>query len=180
MQYLEKYSEHKKSVNIRKITDKSASTVVQYTIHVNIQGESYTVNIYTTTSRLLVNGNRADIFLNNDIPAIHQLIQNGLDKNCLKGCTIEEINKMFGDLLETLLQASIKSPHNTNINETNQDDQYNSTCPRCNKQCKTRSALCTKGKRWIHYRCQKLTNQEIQAIEQAHVDENYTCNICNE
>ena len=179
MQYLEKYSEHKKNVNIPKITDKSASTVVQYTIHVNIQGESYTVNIYTTTSRLLVNGNRADIFLNNDIPAIHQLIQNGLDKNCLKGCTIEEINKMLGDLLEALLQTSIKSPHNTNINETNQDDQYNSTCPRCNKQCKTRSALCTKGKRWIHYRCQKLTNQEIQAIEQAEVDENYTCNTCN-
>lgn len=110
MQYLEKYSEHKKSVNIHKITDKSVSTVVQYTIHVNIQGESYTVNIYTTTSRLLVNGNRADIFLNNDIPAIHQLIQNGLDKNCLKGCTIEEINKMLGDLLEALLQTSIKRP----------------------------------------------------------------------
>jgi hypothetical protein len=115
LQYFEKYSEHTESVNIRKITDKYASTVVQYTIHVNLQGESYTVNIYTTTSRLLVNGKRADICLNNDIPAIHQLIQNGLDKNCLKGCTIEEINKMIGDQLETLLQTSMKSPHNTNI-----------------------------------------------------------------
>ena len=92
LQYFEKYSEHKESVNIRNITDKSASTVVQYTIHVNLQGESYTVNIYTTTSRLLVNGKRADIFLNNDILAIHQLIQNGLDKNCPKGSTIKEIN----------------------------------------------------------------------------------------
>ena len=57
LNYFEKLPEIIGQANIRKITDKSQATVVQYIIKVIVNNASYTINIYNTTSRLLVNGN---------------------------------------------------------------------------------------------------------------------------
>jgi hypothetical protein len=37
-------------------------------------------------------------------------------------------------------------------------------CYKCKRNCKTRAALCLKG-HWVHYICDKLTDQEITSIE---------------
>ncbi|VDI13607.1 Hypothetical predicted protein [Mytilus galloprovincialis] len=53
-------------------------------------------------------------------------------------------------------------------------------CIKCNRSCRTRSAYCTSGKHWVHYKCQKMTSQEIAEIElEEENDDNYTCKICN-
>jgi hypothetical protein len=54
--------------NIRKITDKSQATIVQHIIKVILNNASYTINIYNTTSRLLVNSNGANHVIAKDIP----------------------------------------------------------------------------------------------------------------
>ena len=45
------------NIEIQEITDKTRKVVVQYTFRVELPNyEKYTVNLYTTTSKLLVNG----------------------------------------------------------------------------------------------------------------------------
>ena len=51
--YFEKLPEVIGQENIRKITDKSQTIIVQYIIKVIVNNASYTINIYNTTSRLL-------------------------------------------------------------------------------------------------------------------------------
>ena len=113
--------------NTRKITDKSQATIVQHIIKVILNNASYTINIYNTTSRLLVNGNDANHVIAKDIPLAN-------DNDMAKG------NK-----------------RNEQLNS-----EYNKeTCIKCHKKCRTRSTFCETGNHWVHYRCQKLTEQVI-------------------
>ena len=53
---------------IEEVTDNSEKHIVQYIIRVcTTQNEAYTINIYLTTSRLLVNGKNAPLFLYNKL-----------------------------------------------------------------------------------------------------------------
>jgi hypothetical protein len=47
----------------------------------------------------------------------------------------------------------------------------------CIKKCKTKSTYCTEGGHWVHYNCEKLSNKEIENVEQGQNSE-YTCTIC--
>jgi hypothetical protein len=66
--------------NISKITDKSQATIVQHIIKVILNNASYTINIYNTTSRLLVNGNGANHFIAKDSPSIHKIVLEGVTR----------------------------------------------------------------------------------------------------
>ena len=47
----------------------------------------------------------------------------------------------------------------------------------CNNKCKTKSTCCTEGGHWVHYNCEKLSNKEIENVEQGQ-NSVYTCKIC--
>lgn len=75
--YFESTQGNKDVIHIRKYTDKSNSTVVQYTIKIKQPESGYTVNIiYTITNRLLVNGKGWQKLIDKDIPLIHGIISN--------------------------------------------------------------------------------------------------------
>ncbi|CAC5400211.1 MLL4 [Mytilus coruscus] len=56
----------------------------------------------------------------------------------------------------------------------------NETCTKCNKKCRTRSTYCDTGNHWVHYKCQKLTQQEIQIAENSNGEDYYECKLCCE
>jgi hypothetical protein len=82
--YFESTQGNKDVIHIRKYTDKSNSIVVQYTIKIKQPESGYTVNIYTITSRLLVNGKGWQKFIDKDIPLIH-----GIISNCNAGISLD-------------------------------------------------------------------------------------------
>ena len=50
-------------------------------------------------------------------------------------------------------------------------------CTRCKRLCKTRAAVCQVGNHWIHYRCDRLTTDEIDRLHND-IGFIYTCKDC--
>ena len=165
--------------HIRKVDDKTRTATVQYTIKVKRQEANYVINIYTTTSRLMINGPGADYVVSNDIIAIHMIIIDSLREEGIKKLNIDQLNRDLGQQLEQLLK-------NVDINKINKNHELrtaetgDATFPKCNKKCRTRSTYCTVGQHWVHYKCQKLTNQEINEIENSKSEDQYQCKLCRE
>ena len=64
-------------------------------------------------------------------------------------------------------------------NEQINSEDSNETCIKCHKKCRTRSTFCETGNHWVHYKCQNLTEQEIQIAENSSGDECYECKLCS-
>lgn len=53
----------------------------------------------------------------------------------------------------------------------------NIKCAKCKKNCVSRAAICEIGNHWVHYRCDKLTPDEIQMLT-SNTDYIYNCKAC--
>jgi hypothetical protein len=80
-------------------------------IKVIVNNASYTINIYNTSSRRLVNGNGASHFIAKDIPSIHKIVLKGLHEQGVKGLSIEELNKQ----LSMISRITTNIPHSTHF-----------------------------------------------------------------
>jgi hypothetical protein len=65
----------------------------------------YTINIYSTTSRLLINGNGANHFIAKDIPSIQKIVLKGLHEQGVKGLRIEELFVSPAQLISGICSA---------------------------------------------------------------------------
>ena len=73
--YYEKPSPDRTPAHIQTNVDGTGRAVVQYTIKIRKPTSApYTINIYTTQSRILVNGEGCDTFVQTDIPNIQSII----------------------------------------------------------------------------------------------------------
>jgi len=154
-------------------TDRTGSSVVQITIKVDKGNErEYTINMYTTTSKFLVNGKNAQVFMNRDMKAIQEIIKKATSDN--KEEYIKNLNEKMAEQLNKILQNSTAESSIIKKNE----DFDNINCLKCKKRCRTKGTYCTKGKHWIHYNCERLSNDEIKAIEDIDNDD-YTCKMCH-
>ncbi|CAG2212446.1 BHMT [Mytilus edulis] len=123
-------------------------------------------------SKILVNGKDQDRFVDVDLTEIRQIAQNA---KCGKSkVNLTQLNNLMRERLEQTVGAKItQATCDKNVNA-------GILCIKCNRSCRTRSAYCTSGKHWVHYKCQKMTSQEIAEIElEEENDDNYTCKICN-
>ncbi|CAC5394991.1 unnamed protein product [Mytilus coruscus] len=50
-------------------------------------------------------------------------------------------------------------------------------CPKCNRKCLSKCIECSAGNHWIHFKCEKLTKEQINTLEQS-PDVPYVCTIC--
>jgi hypothetical protein len=127
----------------------------------------------------MINGPSADYFVSNDIVAIHMIIIDSLREEVIKKLNIDQLNRDLGHQLEQLLK-------NLDINKINKNHELrtaktgDATCPKCNKKCRMRSTYCTVGQQWVHYKCRKLTDQEIQVIENSKSEDQYQCKLRSE
>ena len=158
-------------------TDKDGNTV-QYTYHIGTkETQTYTINAYLTKCSLLINGKNIERFIDDDIKEIHNI----MSKTKINGVNIDVslLNQALASKLEEALNELYSSEHNRKTETTKEVQKLNlkeAKCYKCKRNCKTRAALCLKG-HWVHYVCDKLTDQEINSIE-VHRDIPYICKVC--
>lgn len=176
-----------REINMTKMTDCTGENVSQLTIRVfdSVANEKeYTVNMYHTTSRVMVNGRNVGKFINEDLEKIHEIIQDSLTQSV--NIDLNSLNKLIQNELEKLVTAFNKD--NTTKKKssdaehqvcdiTSENKQDNIECTKCKRPCRTKASFCDFGKHWIHYNCEKLDPKEIKTLEQD-IDKKHQCKIC--
>lgn len=102
--YFRNYPTEKGTAMINTNIDNTKKHIVQYTVRVaTVDGCSYTANIYTTTSKCMVNGKDIERFMSDDLREIHRLIRTA----CLedKQFSLQKISDMLIEQLQRLLDS---------------------------------------------------------------------------
>lgn len=123
---------------ITQSTDSTKCNNVQTTIRVHEQEQpAYTINLYLTSSRILVNGKKLTLFVERDITGIHDIIHaatcngNQINLNKLNNILAEQLQRIIGTT--TSMDELGKTP------ATKQHEIEDISCNKCRKNCKTRS-----------------------------------------
>ena len=154
-------------------------------IYIQLQYHQYiynfnTINIYTTSSRFLINGKNTQIFVDRDLKNIHKIIESATQNNTeahLKNLSVKMAEQLTKLLQARLVDNSTRSQETNELSNPPISSSSSINCIKCKKKYKTKSTYCTEGRHWVHYNCEKLSNKEIENVEQGQNSE-YTCNIC--
>ena len=171
----EYYSQYPSTTGVAEIhldKDKKGNIVqVVYKVKLN-EGHGYTINLYTTRSSTLINGKATDFFMNEELKYIHQIISTAKFNN-------QKIDiSSWNEALEGQLVALICTGDQPNISADKHDLLEKKTCYACKRNVKTRAILCDTGNHWVHYKCDKLSDEQINLLE--HDDSNqYCCKMCS-
>ena len=85
--------------------------IVQITIKVSSDSSrDYTINIYTTSSRFLINGKNTQIFVDRDLKNIRKIIESATQNNT--EALLKNLNVKMADKLTKLLQARLVDKFN--------------------------------------------------------------------
>lgn len=175
--------------------DKNRKAVVQQTYKVKREVSSgeligYTINLYTTCNRILINGKDIDLFMDEHLPAIHDYMMKPIDAGILTG--VRGLNHILQTEMQSLLDQRLKginSVNSQNFKDSEEitgkvvviDSSPDSELPRCSvckRFLRSRGVVCEKGQHWIHYHCDKLTQDEINRL---HTDKGFifNCKKCS-
>ena len=120
----------------------------------------FTINCYHTSTSILINGSKTDLFVDNILPCIEKEVHSQEDN-------LSEINNK---ILISLTSENIRKQDNIDIGEeinTNkeilsikyididQDMQY--VCPICQQQANMDTIACEECDDWFHFECLGLT-----------------------
>ena len=136
------------------------------------EGCGYTINLYTTRSSVLINGKSANLFMHKDLKCIHQIMANAKFNN--EKVDIARMNKVLQEQLVALLNAEKQA----DISNVDQELQERKICYVCKRNVKTRAILCDTGNHWVHYRCDRLSEEQILSLEQDDKGQ-YCCKMCS-
>lgn len=181
--YYKNYPSEKGNANYTCIMDKTGKNEVQTTVRVELSNsDTYTINFYNTTCKMLINGNNVDRFLYNDLGSIHKIVStckfNGQEVNLKKINEIFTIElKQIVEKLKTKVQTNTESVPQAKMSVKSIDEGENIQCIGCKKNCRKNASYCTTGKHWVHYRCEKLNDKQIKETEDTSTQE-YCCKFC--
>ena len=152
-------------------TIKNWAVVAKSSKHAKLNGScTVRIHIYRTTSRCLINGRDAATFVDIATPTLgllqstHTSEQNERIKQCLTTTTHQhEDNTADLAIMESQRGAE------------NNDTQEKPKCMVCCKNVLSRAATCDTCEYTVHYRCDKLSNVEIDEIITTGT---YTCKSC--
>lgn len=203
--------------------DKKKKAMVQQTYRVRRTVEDgevgYTLNVYPTSNKMLLNGKDVDTFMDKHLPRIHEVMCQIVRDEELGN--VARYNDILSSELTRVLYERQNTPTNNHLVTDEQDGACNSRvkqnsreshiqeieseqdtdrsqlhsssgslpavsqeqpsdaeiCPGCKRPVRTRGAACMQGKHWIHYRCDKLTSEEIYRLDN---DPGfiYNCKVC--
>lgn len=177
--YFNQYPVQDSNIKITEYKDKKGLVLTKI-IRVQINNKHrYTLSLYYTTCRLLVNGKYISQFITEDFPNIHNTIQHVV----LNGNKIDI--KSLNEQLETHLNKLKESHANditSSISNNNSSARFavtDSRCPKCKRNVQTRGVYCSYGQHWIHYICDRLSKSEIENIEQLTDNHHYRCKACS-
>jgi len=180
--YYGERSESTLSAHIIEDTDKRGM-VVSKVIRVSKSNiYQYTLTLYFTKCRFLVNGKNVSIFVEQDMQNIHD-VMNTVTLNG-KAVDLKTINSLLQQQLlkvqEHLRTNNIHRQETTvpSINDKSIKSS-DSKCIKCKRNVVTRGVMCTIGQHWVHYICDRLTKQEVENLEQKNHNETYNCKTCD-
>ena len=222
---------HPKRVHVKltlvKIRKKKAVVQQTYRFKHAVDGRvtGYTVNLYSTNNRLLINGKDIDTLMDRHLPVLHEVMCQGLRDDNIE--SVEKYNSILAEQMSIIWRQrrgetvesspQMDAPTNTRSPaERTSDDGVrmnlsnllnspctdvkqlyeckdnnprsqpekssispeHDKCSKCKKNVRTNAAVCQIGKHWIHYRCDKLTESEINRL---HNDQGfiYNCKNCS-
>jgi len=115
-----------------------------FKLHENYQHQ-YTLTLYNTKCKFLVNGKGANIFIEKDLPNIHKIINDvTLNGNRINIKNLnEKLEEELTKLKSTQEQIGVKLaiPDNT-------VEDHNAKCFKCNRNVQSRALFCDKGQHW--------------------------------
>lgn len=185
-----KYFEGDRAARVEHTSDATGKPIVQTTIRWSEEEESYTINLYNTKTKFMINGRSVELFMKKHLPEIHKITNSAINSER----SLTDLNRKMEEQLNSLLRLIEGQKNQGNENSDPHDSattkhkpvctpkmtiKENITCLKCKKACRTKSTFCTKGKHWIHYNCEKLTKDEIKQIEECNSDI-YNCRICKQ
>ncbi|XP_071169795.1 interaptin-like [Mytilus edulis] len=151
---------------------------VQYTYQITDSTNlSFTINAYLTKCTLLINGKDPHQFIHQHAQEIHKI----MSKTQINGAkiNIEMLNQNLAiklkEALNSLQQNKVIGEKLDKEQEKQNELQQDEKCFKCRRHCRTRSVMC-KNNHWVHYKCDKLDEKEIEVIEQS--EHNYVCKTC--
>ena len=130
----------------------------------------------------MVNGKNPELYLDQDFVEIQNIIKNHQETSSTfmgKSCDINKINELIVKQIDSYLtnKKTVKTgtpecvPSGTEVEK--------GSCIKCKKNVKSKSTYCTYGSHWIHYNCERLSQNEIQVVEKSKPDAEYKCKVCN-
>ncbi|VDI71069.1 Hypothetical predicted protein [Mytilus galloprovincialis] len=141
----------------------------------------FTINVYNTTSSLLINGQKVDIFTETILPILEVYI--GVNSNQL-----DDINTKLKTVIKDRQPKSLNNMNNhqnehcpksylgiENSRIQSQEQKY--TCPSCSEEASLNTIGCEGCDEWYHYNCVGLTRADINKLDP---NSPFICVSCNE
>ena len=180
LHYYNDYPKHKGTVTIDNDVDKRGSITIT-SIKVSLDDSKlYTLNLYHTKCSFLVNGKSMEQFLNNDLSEIHKIISSVV----LNGNQIDlkSLNVLLAQQLTTVLNSMSKSTAKTLDSDSNPQSEVpdDIKCSKCKRNVKSRGIWCASCNHWTHYKCERLSDNEISQLEQKSNSNDYVCKSCQQ
>ncbi|MES9881859.1 MAG: PHD finger domain-containing protein [Sedimenticola sp.] len=144
-----------------------------------------TINCYHTTSKMLINGNRVDYFVDNYFPMLERNISDRCpeldDANFEIKKQIENIN-IAGVVVHTAVtEDGVVSQNNIQAIRNPVEDvchaKHSYACPVCGLEAKNDTIACEECDLWFHYSCVGLNNKDAGKISESTP---YICVSCND
>jgi hypothetical protein len=100
------------TAEITNIYDSSGNAIVQTSVRVTSNdGGSYTINLYNTTSKFLINGKNSNDFINRDNKEVHKLASSAINSES----TLHSLNKLLAKQLAGVLENLVDEHHCTKV-----------------------------------------------------------------
>ena len=158
-------------------------------------GKHYcTINLYNTSSKIVVNGKSSPRFIEGHFPVIHshikkQLSDNNISISSLNQCLVASLESALSNRLpnrrdsiisstnkDTLTTASKCAPLSGTTHEDFTQNEVDSTCPLCKFAADGETVYCDICFSWIHWACEGIKNDQYLDLQNS--SEQYTCTLC--
>ena len=114
----------------------------------------YTLNLYHTTSSIMVNGKQELNFINTDLPQFFTHEENNQDE-------IQTLNAQIRKTIQELTEPT---------------ENENPECRKCERQCKSNCVLCQECQHWVHFHCEHIPQKDRDRIKCKGII--YKCSLC--
>ena len=130
-----------------------------------------------------VNGKNVQVFMEQDLPEIHRVVENvksggkALNLKVLNEFLIEQLNKLLSGF--TAVDSDTSDANLKKIKRSG--NEGDTQCLKCDRPCRKKAIFCTEGSHWIHYYCERLSSEEIKTNENScktDPEGRYMCKIC--
>ena len=168
---LYKYYNTVKISNTKEQSNRQVEAIIQVILKSNNKTQ-YTMNVYLSTSRILVNGQGEMLFLERDFPKILNSLKDITNSDQL--IDTNEINNAIEKALVNYISSVSHKIQGRNHYSDHQDltttDLEQDLCPLCNEEINNDTILCDTCGLQVHLKCENLQNTPESEL--------FTCSIC--